>query len=168
MSEAPRGWLGRLKAGRARASGKLGDGISGIFTKRRLDEAALEELEELLISADLGVATAAKLTAELARERFNKDVSPEEVRRASHDGMSLMGLPSRTEMSARYGERTGLDVSMIGWYEAFAQWKTAVVVQQLHHRWKVGNSTDPRMETVAEKLPLLIVNADRRLQSIGV
>ncbi len=76
------GWLSRLKAGLVRSSSKLGDGISGIFTKRRLDDAALEELEELLISADLGVGTAAKLTANLARERFGKDVSPEEVRAA--------------------------------------------------------------------------------------
>ena len=81
-SAGNRGWLARLKAGLARSSGKLGDGISGIFTKRRLDDAALEELEELLISADLGVATAAKLAAGLARERFDKDVSPEEVRGA--------------------------------------------------------------------------------------
>jgi fused signal recognition particle receptor len=50
------GWLSRLKAGLVRSSSKLGDGISGIFTKRRLDDAALEELEELLISADLGVS----------------------------------------------------------------------------------------------------------------
>jgi fused signal recognition particle receptor len=77
-----RGWLSRLKAGLARSSNKLGDGISGIFTKRRLDDAALEELEELLISADLGVTTAAKLAANLARERFDKDVDPQEVRAA--------------------------------------------------------------------------------------
>ena len=81
-SAGNRGWLARLKAGLSRSSGKLGDGISGIFTKRGLDDAALEELEELLISADLGVATAAKLAADLARERFDKDVSPEEVRGA--------------------------------------------------------------------------------------
>jgi len=81
-SAGNRGWLARLKAGLSRSSGKLGDGISGIFTKRKLDDAALEELEELLISADLGVATAAKLAANLARERFDKDVSPEEVRGA--------------------------------------------------------------------------------------
>ncbi len=85
---------------------------------------------------------------------------PEEVRRASHDGMGLMGLPSRSEVAARYGERTGLDVSMIGWYEAFAQWKTAVVVQQLHHRWVVGDSTDERMETIAESIPLLMGAAE--------
>ena len=76
------GWFGRLKAGLTRSSAKLGEGITGIFTKRKLDDAALEALEELLISADLGVATAAKLTAHLAETRFDKEVAPEEVRRA--------------------------------------------------------------------------------------
>ncbi len=75
-------WFGRLKAGLTRSSAKLGEGIAGIFTKRKLDEGALEELEELLISADLGVATAAKLTAHLAETRFDREVAPEEVRRA--------------------------------------------------------------------------------------
>ncbi len=76
------GWFARLKAGLSRSSSRLTDGITGIFTKRKLDDAALEELEELLITADLGPATAAKLTAELARTRFGKDVSADEIRRA--------------------------------------------------------------------------------------
>ena len=87
------GWLQRLKSGLSRSSGKIGDGITGIFTKRKLDEAALEELEELLITADLGVATAAKLTANLARNKFHKDVSPEEVRRALADDIAGLLAP---------------------------------------------------------------------------
>ncbi len=82
MSESKVGWLSRLKSGLTRSSSKISDGITGIFTKRKLDEQALEELEELLITADLGVTTAAKLTQELARTRFNKDVEPLEVREA--------------------------------------------------------------------------------------
>ena len=83
MNDTPKtGWFARLKAGLSRSSGKIGEGISAIFTKRKLDDAALEELEELLISADLGVATAAKLTADLAEEKFDKEVSPDEVRGA--------------------------------------------------------------------------------------
>src|SRR3546814_11800382 len=54
------GWFQRLKAGLTRSSSKLGEGITGIFTKRKLDDQALEELEELLITADLGVTTAAR------------------------------------------------------------------------------------------------------------
>lgn len=76
------GWFARLKAGLTRSSSKLSDGITGIFNKRKLDDAALEELEDLLITSDLGVSTAAKLTANLAKTRFNKDVDPIEVREA--------------------------------------------------------------------------------------
>lgn len=79
--EKPRkGWFARLKDGLSKSSSKLTEGISGIFTKRKLDDEALEELEELLITADLGPTTAAKVTAELARTRFGKEVSPEEVK----------------------------------------------------------------------------------------
>ncbi len=88
----------------------------------------------------------------------------EEVRRSSHDGMTRMGLPTRAEVAQRYGEKTGLDVSDVGWYEAFAQWKTAVVLQQLHHRWKMGDSTDERMETVADSVPALMLTASRLLK----
>ena len=77
-----RGWLGRLKAGMARSSARLTEGINTIFNRRRLDDAALGELEDLLISSDMGVGIAAEVTAELRRKRFNQEVSPEEVRSA--------------------------------------------------------------------------------------
>jgi fused signal recognition particle receptor len=80
--EKKAGWLTRLKAALRRSSSKLGDGIAGIFTKRKLDATALEELEELLIASDLGVTTSAKLANNLAKTRFDKDVTPEEVRTA--------------------------------------------------------------------------------------
>ena len=76
------GWFGRLKSGLSRSSSKLTGGIAAIFKSRKLDAAALEELEDLLITADLGVATAALLTANLARDRFDKDVGDDEVRTA--------------------------------------------------------------------------------------
>ena len=80
MSDAKGGWFSRLKQGLARSSAKLGDGIAGIFTKRRLDDATLGELEELLIGSDLGVGLATEATETLRRTRFNQEVSPEEVR----------------------------------------------------------------------------------------
>lgn len=84
----------------------------------------------------------------------------DDEKRFSHTGMDRMGLPPRTEIVARYAERSRLDLTNIGWYEAFALWKTATVIQQLHYRWKVGDSSDPRMETVADSLPTLIHNAE--------
>ncbi len=73
-------WLQRLRRGLSRSSDRLADGIAGIFNRRRLDDEALEELEDLLIMADLGPATAARLAAGLGRTRFGKEVSGEEVR----------------------------------------------------------------------------------------
>ena len=81
-AEAPSGgWLSRLRQGLAKSSSKLTDGIGSIFTKKKLDHATLEELEELLIGADLGPATAARLTQELAKNRFGKEITGEEVRK---------------------------------------------------------------------------------------
>ena len=77
-----RGWFNRLKVGMARTSTRLTDGINTIFNRRRLDDAALLELEELLIASDMGVGLAAEVTEELRRTRFNQEVSPEEVRGA--------------------------------------------------------------------------------------
>ncbi len=77
-----KGWFARLKEGLTRSSSKLGEGIGAIFTKRKLDRAALDELEDLLIGADLGPATAAKLADQLAKGRFDKDVDETEVREA--------------------------------------------------------------------------------------
>jgi len=74
------GWFGRLKQGLQRSSSRLTEGITGIFTRRRLDDATLGELEELLIGADLGVTLAGEVTAELRRSRFNQEVTQEEIR----------------------------------------------------------------------------------------
>ncbi len=77
-----KGWLGRLASGLSRTSSRISDGITGIFSGRKLDDAAVEELEELLIAADIGVSTAARLCAEFARTRFDKEIAPDEVREA--------------------------------------------------------------------------------------
>jgi aminoglycoside phosphotransferase (APT) family kinase protein len=92
---------------------------------------------------------------------------PPEARRGSHDGMRQMGLPPRAEIAARYVTRAGLDPAPLRWYEAFAQWKTAVVVQQLHNRWLEGASADPRHEHIAEGVPALAASAMRLLDEIG-
>ena len=88
-----RGLLARLKAGLRRTSNSLTSGIGAIFTGRRLDEAALEELEELLIAGDLGAATAAALTGALAQQRFGKEVTATEVRHALADQIADLLAP---------------------------------------------------------------------------
>jgi fused signal recognition particle receptor len=80
MSLEKPGFFTRLKSGLARSAQRLGDGISSIVTKRKLDEATLAELEELLIAADLGLGVAQKMTERLKRTRFNQEVTSDEIR----------------------------------------------------------------------------------------
>ena len=77
---AKSGWFQRLKAGLTRSSSKLSDGIVSLFTKRRLDATTIEELEDLLIEADLGVETADRIVKSLKARRHDKAITPEEVR----------------------------------------------------------------------------------------
>ena len=75
-------WLARLTGGLAKSSARLTGGIVGSFNRRKLDDDALEELEEALIMADLGAAPAAKIVADFAKTRFDKEVTDEEIREA--------------------------------------------------------------------------------------
>jgi len=74
------GFFSRLVSGLSKSSSKLGESVSAIFTKRKLDREALDELEDLLIASDLGTAAALRVTDRLARDRFDKEISDEEVR----------------------------------------------------------------------------------------
>jgi fused signal recognition particle receptor len=70
----------RLTGGLKRTSSALGSAISDLVTKRRLDAAMLDEIEDALIRADLGVAAAARVAAAVGEGRYDKDVSAEEVK----------------------------------------------------------------------------------------
>lgn len=70
----------KLGLGLKKSSAKISSGISDIFTKKKLDNATLEELEELLLTADMGVASSQKIIAEFAKQKQNRDISDEEIR----------------------------------------------------------------------------------------
>jgi len=57
---------------------------------------------------------------------------------------AMPGWPSRAELVARYAAKTGRDVSRIAYYEVFALFKVAVVLQQIYHRYHAGQTSDPR------------------------
>lgn len=75
------GWLKKMKTGLGKSSERMTSGIAQVFTvRRRLDDDALEGLEEVLITADIGISTATKLTASLAKTRFDQEIGDMEVR----------------------------------------------------------------------------------------
>ncbi|SFD57455.1 fused signal recognition particle receptor [Bosea sp. CRIB-10] len=75
-----RSWWRRLRDGLSRTSSALTTGISDLFTKRKLDAATLEDLEDILIQADLGLATSARIAKAVGEGRYDKQIEPEEVK----------------------------------------------------------------------------------------
>lgn len=89
----PKSWFSRLTAGLQKTSSRLTDGITSIFTKRKLDGETLEDLEDLLIGADLGIETSSRIIETISKGRFEKGISPEDVRRILSDEIARVLTP---------------------------------------------------------------------------
>src|SRR5690606_38774426 len=68
-------WFQRLREGLSRSSKELSGNIAGVFTKRKLDEDTLQDLEDVLLRADLGMETAIRITDALSSGRYGREVS---------------------------------------------------------------------------------------------
>ena len=76
-------WFEKLKSGLSKTSNNIVSGINDIISKRKLDEKSAQELEDLLISADLGAANSQYLVKKLVEKfRFSKEVSSLEIKQA--------------------------------------------------------------------------------------
>ena len=99
------GWFQRLKQGLSKTSARLSQDIAGIFTKRKLDADTLQELEDLLIQADLGVEMAARITAALAKDRHDKEISADEVRAVLASEVERTLAPVAEPLKIESGDR---------------------------------------------------------------
>lgn len=106
-------WFQKLKKGLSRSSSALSDGITSIFTKRKLDASMLEELEDVLIQADLGIDTAMAITERLAEGRFDKEIEPEEVRAILSEEVERVLEPVAEPLSLERGKKPHV-VLMVG------------------------------------------------------
>ena len=87
------GFLGRISSGLSKSTSAMSDNISAIFTMRKLDAEALEDLEDLLIAADFGVGPATRTAELLAKDRFDKQVTDTEIKIALADVISEVLTP---------------------------------------------------------------------------
>ncbi|MDB5592056.1 signal recognition particle-docking protein FtsY, partial [Enterovirga sp.] len=76
----PRGWFRRLANGMRRTSSVIGESVTSLFTKRRLDRAMLDDLEDVLVGADLGIETATRITEAVGSGRYDREISAAEVK----------------------------------------------------------------------------------------
>ena len=87
------GFFSRLKEGLARSTQKLTESIGSVLTKRTLDEAALAELEDALVAADLGIDVAARIIELFRRSRFGSEVTDAEIRAALAEEIAAILQP---------------------------------------------------------------------------
>jgi len=80
QSTEKQSWWQRLSGGLKRTSASIGGAVTDLVAKRRLDQAMLDEIEEVLIRADLGVETAAKIAAAVGEGRYDKSITADEVK----------------------------------------------------------------------------------------
>lgn len=92
-------WLQKLGLGLKKSSSRLSSGISDIFTKRKIDDTTLEELEELLITSDMGVKASSKIVDSLSRVRVDKSGEPEEIRTRITDVVSNILKPCEKDFA---------------------------------------------------------------------
>ena len=80
QSAEKQSWWQRLSGGLKRTSASIGGAVTDLVAKRRLDQAMLDEIEEVLIRADLGVETAARIAAAVGEGRYDKSITTDEVK----------------------------------------------------------------------------------------
>src|SRR5580700_10033801 len=73
-------WWRRLSSGLKRTSSSLGTAVAALVTKRKLDRAMLEEIEDVLLRADLGTEVAARIAEAVGNGRYDKAISADEVK----------------------------------------------------------------------------------------
>ena len=99
------GWLARLRKGLSKSSTVLGGGITGIFSKRKLDADTLQDLEDILIQADLGVDMAERVIERIRKGRYEKGIGPDEVKAILADEVTKVLEPVEKPFDIPEGTR---------------------------------------------------------------
>lgn len=112
-TEPKKSWFQRLKSGLSKSTESITTGITDIFTKAKLDDNTIDDLEDLLITSDLGVAVAARVTERLAKSKFDKEISPDEVKQALADEVSQILTPVAKPLNVNRGHKPHV-ILMVG------------------------------------------------------
>ncbi|MBI2717814.1 MAG: signal recognition particle-docking protein FtsY [Rhizobiales bacterium] len=106
------GWLSRLKDGLAKSSRSIAGSIGAIFTKRRLDAATLQDLEDVLLQADLGVTVSERIVKAVATGRYDREIEPEEVRAILAEEITKVLKPVEVPLS--FGKEKPFVILVVG------------------------------------------------------
>ena len=107
-----KGWLSRLKQGLSKSSKSITGSITAIFLKRKLDKETLQDLEDVLLQADLGLPMAGRIVEAVAAGRYDKEIDPEEVKRILASEMAKVLKP--VEVAFNFGSEKPFIILVVG------------------------------------------------------
>jgi len=99
------GFFSKLSSGLAKSSSKMGASISSMFNQRKLDDEALEDLEDILLTSDMGGKVSARIVQNLAKTRMDKDVTDQEIKIALADEIEAIMSPREEIVDFSEGSR---------------------------------------------------------------
>jgi fused signal recognition particle receptor len=105
MAEPKKGWFSRLTEGLSRSSQAMTEQVTAVLTKRPLDQEQLDELEEMLIEADLGPSAAARITESFREARFGKSSTETEVKEALAEAVAKELIPRQGDFDPLSGPK---------------------------------------------------------------
>ena len=134
--EKKEGWLKRLGGGLSKSTNKLTQGISDLVTKKKLDQDLLDELEDLLIMADLGPKAASKIVEEFGAGRFGKEISDEEIKEALAGQIEAILAPVSKPFDISTPEDGGVRTVLVSGVNGVGKTTT---IGKMANRYKVEN-----------------------------
>jgi fused signal recognition particle receptor len=162
------GMFERLFDGLKKSSNKLAEGVSSVFVKKKLDQAALDELEEVLIASDMGARAAARITSAIAEGRFDKDIDEQEIRAALASEVAKILKPreGRLDLTAPPKPRIVLVIGVNGSGKTTTIGKLCALLQQAGAKTIVG-AADTFRAAAIEQLQVWVERAGADFVSKG-
>ncbi len=111
MSEKKTGWFSRLGTGLKKSTNKITEGLASIVSKRKLDDYMLQDIEDILLSSDVGFSATTKILSRLKKQRFNQEVTLEEVKQFLAEDIQAILKPLERELEY---SKTPTVVFMVG------------------------------------------------------
>ncbi len=105
-------WFSKLGLGLKKSSTPLTSGLGSIFSKKKLDSATLEELEELLICSDMGVKASSQIIKDFSAQKVDKEATDEDIRQAL--ASSLEKTLKSCEKKFELGDFHPIVIMMVG------------------------------------------------------
>ena len=107
MTDAPKkpGWFQRLTEGLTRSSKQLTESVVSVIAKKPLDQAMLDELEEMLIEADLGPKASARIAEAFGAARFGREAGEDEIKEALAEAVAAELIPRQGVFDALEGPK---------------------------------------------------------------